>query len=123
MGYIDSLIVQFRSSRSNRHLQHENAPRIRGGVGGPIDHDPTEGLPVKKWQLSEVTIKQVEKDDDGDDAKTGNINPDYPWPELPLPKDFHQLPPHSQVCVPLDPRSERNRSYHRGSAWLPRLSF
>jgi hypothetical protein len=97
MGYIDSLLVQFRSSRSNRHLQHENVPRVRGGMGGPIDHDPTEGLPVKKWQLSDVTVKQVEKDDDGDEAKTGSINPDYPWPELPLPKDFHQLPLHSQV--------------------------
>jgi hypothetical protein len=56
-----------------------------------------EGLPVKKWQLSEVTMKQVEKEEDADDAKTGSVNPDYPWPELPLPKDFHQLPPHSQV--------------------------
>lgn len=56
-----------------------------------------EGLPVKKWQLAEVTVKQVEKEDDGDEAKPGSINPDYPWPELPLPKDFHQLPPHSQV--------------------------
>lgn len=97
MSCIDTLAVQFRSSRSNRHLQHENVPRNRGGVGGPIDHDPTEGLPVKKWQLSDVTVKQVEKDDDGDEAKTGSVNPDYPWPELPLPKDFYQLPLHSQV--------------------------
>ncbi len=89
--------LQFRSSRSNRHLQHENLPRNRGGAGGPIDHDPTEGLPVKKWQLTDVTVKQKENDDDGDDTKTGNVNPDYPWPELPLPKDFHQLPLHSQV--------------------------
>ena len=98
-GPIDLSVIQFRSSRSNRHLQHENVPRVRGGVGGPIDHDPTEGLPVKKWQLTDVTVKQVEKDEDGDEAKTGSVNPDYPWTELPLPKDFYQLPPHSQVSA------------------------
>ena len=86
---------QFRSSRSNRHLQHENTPR--GRVGGVIDHDPTEGLPVKKWARTEVTVKQVERDDE-DDSKAGAANDNNTiWRELPLPKDFHLLPPHSQV--------------------------
>ena len=86
---------QFRSSRSNRHLQHENTPR--GRVGGVIDHDPTEGLPVKKWARTEVTVKQVERDEE-DDSKAGAANDNNTiWRDLPLPKDFHLLPPHSQV--------------------------
>jgi hypothetical protein len=81
-----------------------------------------EGLPVKKWQLSEVTIKQVEKEEDADDAKTGSVNPDYPWPELPLPKDFHQLPPHSQVRDALFTLLQRPHCpVHRESLWLSRL--
>jgi len=36
--------TQFRSSRSNRHLNQDALSRNR--VGGPIDHDPTEGLPI-----------------------------------------------------------------------------
>lgn len=56
-----------------------------------------EGLPVRRWEKMEVTIKQgVKNDDKNDDGKDGT-NPDWPWPDLPLPKDFPLLPPHSQV--------------------------
>lgn len=95
------IYLQLRSSRSNRHLQQDSGPqgRIRGGV---VDHDPMEGLPVRRWEMMEVTIKQDPKEEEkDDDGKEGN-NPNWPWPDLPLPKDFHLLPAHSQVWPPVN---------------------
>ncbi|KAF7508919.1 hypothetical protein GJ744_008628 [Endocarpon pusillum] len=91
-------MAPLRSSRSNRHLQQETGPpgRIRGGV---VDHDPMEGLPVRRWEKMEVTIKQDVRDDDKNDDGKDGTNPDWPWPDLPLPKDFHLLPPHSQELL------------------------
>lgn len=69
---------------------------MRGGV---VDHDPTEGLPVRRWEFQEVTIKQDPKGEDKDEDGKEGSNPNWPWPDLPLPKDFNLLPPHSQVCL------------------------
>ena len=56
-----------------------------------------EGLPVRRWEMMEVTIKQEVKDDEKNHESKEGTNPDWPWPDLPLPKDFHLLPAHSQV--------------------------
>lgn len=45
----------------------------------------------------DVTIKQDTKDEDEDEEGKEGTNPNWPWPELPFPKDFHLLAPHSQV--------------------------
>lgn len=91
-------MAPFRSSRSTRNNDPATMNRGRGGV---IDHDPTEGLPVRNWYLSNINIKQDEpvavEDDQQPSANT--INPDYPWPELRLPSFYAELPPLSQQIV------------------------
>lgn len=67
---------------------------MRGGV---VDHDPMEGLPVRRWEMMDVTIKQDAKDEGKEEGRKEGVNPNWPWPDLPLPKDFHLLPAHSQV--------------------------
>jgi hypothetical protein len=47
----------------------------------------------------DVTIKQDAKDEEKDDDGKEGTYPNWPWPDLPLPKDFHLLPAHSQVCL------------------------
>ena len=91
-------MAPFRSSRSTRNNDPATLNRGRGGV---IDHDPTEGLPVRNWYLGNVNIKQDESNATEDDQQpSANAkNPDYPWPELPLPSFFSELPPLSQQIV------------------------
>ncbi|KIX04713.1 uncharacterized protein Z518_05583 [Rhinocladiella mackenziei CBS 650.93] len=91
-------VRQLRSSRSTRNQEHNTAPRNRAGV---IDWDPTEGLPVRKWE--QVTVK-VNQDVSTDPSDTNNqnqehIDNDFPWPEQPLPHFFNQLAPHSQELL------------------------
>ena len=63
-----------------------------------IDHDPTEGLPVRRWEFKDVTVNQNPKQAD-ENSTAGFLfpNDNYPWSELPLPKDYDGLPPHNQV--------------------------
>jgi hypothetical protein len=91
-------MAPFRSSRSTRNNDPATLNRGRGGV---IDHDPTEGLPVRNWYLGNINVKQDEPvaNDDDQQATTNTINPDFPWPELPLPSFFSDLPPLSQQIV------------------------
>lgn len=91
-------MAPFRSSRSTRNNDPATLNRGRGGV---IDHDPTEGLPVRNWYLGQINIKQDESTATEDDQQpSANAkNPDYPWPELPLPSFFAELPPLSQQIV------------------------
>lgn len=56
--------------------------------------DPTDGLPVQRYRYQDVTILQ---DISPADEQQTTHSDDYPYPELPLPSFFHQLPPHSQV--------------------------
>ena len=86
---------QLRSSRSNRHLQQDTPQgRTRGGV---VDHDPTEGLPVRRWEMIEVTVNQEPKEEGKDEDSRNGINENWPWPDHLLPRDIHLLPAHSQV--------------------------
>lgn len=91
-------MAPFRSSRQTRNNDPATLNRGRGGV---IDHDPTEGLPVRNWYLGNVSIKQDEPAATEDDQQpTANMtNPDYPWPELRLPSFYSELPPLSQQIV------------------------
>lgn len=90
-------MAPFRSSRSTRNNDPATLNRGRGGV---IDHDPTEGLPVRNWYLGQINIKQDEPAAIDDDQPSANTtNPDYPWPELRLPSFFSELPPLSQQIV------------------------
>jgi len=91
---------QLRSSRSTRNQEHSTAPRNRAGV---IDWDPTEGLPVRKWEQVSVKINQDTSLDpiDSNDQNAENHESDFPWPELPLPNFYNQLAPHSQVSSPV----------------------
>jgi hypothetical protein len=57
-----------------------------------------EGLPVRRWEKMEVIINQDPKEEEKNDDGKDGTNPDWPWPDLPLPKDFPLLPTHSQVC-------------------------
>lgn len=90
-------MAPFRSSRSTRN----NDPATLNRGRGIIDHDPTEGLPVRNWYLGNINIKQDEPvaNDDDQQANANAVNPDYPWSELPLPSFFAELPPLSQQIV------------------------
>lgn len=91
-------MAPFRSSRSTRNNDPATLNRGRGGV---IDHDPTEGLPVRNWYLGQINIKQDEPaaTDDDQQPSAHTTNPDYPWPELRLPSFYSELPPLSQQIV------------------------
>jgi hypothetical protein len=47
--------------------------------------------------MMDVTIKQDVKDEVKEEGGKEGANPNWPWPDLPLPKDFYLLPAHSQV--------------------------
>ncbi|KIW52458.1 hypothetical protein, variant [Exophiala xenobiotica] len=85
--------MQLRSSRTTRN---------QDGVArrGANDFDPTEGLPVRKYQLATVRVNQ-EANDDPVDAGREDQNKDENLfsKELPLPSFFKQLPELNQKLV------------------------
>jgi hypothetical protein len=90
-------MAPFKSSRSTRNNDPATLNRGRGGI---IDHDPTEGLPVRNWYLGQINIKQDEPAAADEEQQPSNTtNPDYPWPELRLPSFYPELPPLSQQIV------------------------
>jgi len=63
-------------------------------------------LPVRKWEISSVNVKQDPSAEPGGDqpnqSQTDGFNTEsYPWPEQPLPTFFHQLAPHNQALIRL----------------------
>ncbi|KAL9111918.1 MAG: hypothetical protein Q9227_003768 [Pyrenula ochraceoflavens] len=94
-------MAPLRSSRTRAGLNTDYAStNTRRGAGGVIDHDPTEGLPVRKWDYKDVTVNQNPKQ--AEENSTGGFmfpNENYPWSELPLPKDYDGLPPHNQQLL------------------------
>ncbi|KIW67212.1 hypothetical protein PV04_06479 [Phialophora macrospora] len=88
-------MAPLRSSRTTRNQEH--APRNRAGVP---DFDPTEGLPVRRWERQTVRINQDASADAGEsNAQADDKDSDFPWPEQPLPSFFSQLPPHNQELL------------------------
>ncbi|RMD39844.1 hypothetical protein DV735_g5282, partial [Chaetothyriales sp. CBS 134920] len=115
--------MPLRSSRHTRNAEHNTPARNRAGV---IDYDPTDGLPVRKYVLEAVRVNQ-------DNAAAGldNLDPDragrsaldrddgtfYPWPDLPLPSFFDQLPVHNQELIRRARRGDRSAKL---SVWDPK---
>ncbi|KAF2876970.1 hypothetical protein BDV95DRAFT_589618 [Massariosphaeria phaeospora] len=68
-----------------------NRDRSNRSGRGPVEHNVLEGLPINQYREMEIAVgpnssesKQVDKD---------------AWPELPMPKDSHLLPLHSQQLL------------------------
>ncbi|QKX63983.1 uncharacterized protein TRUGW13939_11156 [Talaromyces rugulosus] len=82
----------FRSSRSGRQFT-ENASRSRAA-----DHDVFEGLPIRRWTRQNHTVSQDAQINIP--SNTGREpQADYPFPELPMPKDSHLLAPQSRALL------------------------
>ncbi|KAH6620458.1 hypothetical protein C7974DRAFT_234547 [Boeremia exigua] len=58
---------------------------------GQIEHNVLEGLPINQYREIEVTIGPNTTDN-----KPVDVNA---WPELPMPRDSHMLPEHSQQLL------------------------
>ncbi|KAL2397203.1 hypothetical protein ABEF92_002148 [Exophiala dermatitidis] len=88
---------QLRSSRSTRNQDHNAAARNRAGG---LDLDPTDGLPVQKFELRTVRVSQEGSSDHNDGAnQPGQQSGSDIWREPPLPSFFNQLPQHSQALL------------------------
>lgn len=107
---ITDVLQQLRSSRSTRNQDHLVASRNRPGV---VDLDPTEGLPVQKWEQIAVRVNQ---DPSNEAPAVTNLpqgststssaewaaqfgTPQFPWQEKPLPSFFNQLPSWNQEML------------------------
>ncbi|OCT51642.1 hypothetical protein CLCR_08211 [Cladophialophora carrionii] len=106
---------QLRSSRSTRNQDH--TPRNRGGVP---DFDPTEGLPVRRWERQTVRVNQdVSADASESNAQANDKDSDFPWPEQPLPSFFSQLAPHNQELLR---RARMGNVNAKLSVWDPKTN-
>lgn len=85
-----------RSSRTTRNQDHSAAARNRAGA---IDFDPTDGLPVSKFQLEEIVVNQDATFDSNDTNQDQSAidEAEARFPELPMAPWMLQLPKHNQV--------------------------
>jgi hypothetical protein len=84
-------MIQLRSSRTTRN--QDGAARR-----GANDFDPTEGLPVRKYQFATVRVNQDANDEPLDGGREDqNKDENLFSKELPLPSFFKQLPELNQV--------------------------
>ncbi|KAI4935986.1 hypothetical protein J4E85_001314 [Alternaria conjuncta] len=58
---------------------------------GQIEHNVLEGLPISQYREAEITIEPNSADNKPLDKDA--------WPELPMPRDSHMLPEHSQQLL------------------------
>ena len=81
-----------------------------------FDYDPTDGLPVRKYVLETIKLNQDASLDPNDTANKAatNANPEFPWPDLPLPSFFNDLQPHSQELLR---RARQGDQDSRPSVW------
>lgn len=82
------LIPDFRLTRP---CQFRNRDRSNRQGRGQIEHNVLEGLPINQYREIEVTIGPNAADSKPVDANA--------WPELPMPRDSHMLPEHSQQLL------------------------
>ncbi|KAF7564627.1 MCPVI domain containing protein [Pyrenophora tritici-repentis] len=68
-----------------------NRDRSNRSGRGQIEHNVLEGLPITQYREAEITIEPHSVD-----AKP--LDKDA-WPELPMPRDSHMLPEHSQQIL------------------------
>lgn len=78
-------------SRLTRPYQFRNRDRSNRQGRGQIEHNVLEGLPINQYREIEVTIGPNAADNKPVDANA--------WPELPMPRDSHMLPEHSQQLL------------------------
>ncbi|KAJ9607923.1 hypothetical protein H2200_008002 [Cladophialophora chaetospira] len=108
---------QLRSSRTTRNQDH--TPRNRAGIP---DFDPTEGLPVRRWEQTTVRISQdastettVENSRDPATSQDGIFS----FPPLPLPSFFGQISTHNQELLR---RSRLGNVDAKLSIWDPKTN-
>ena len=82
------LVPNFRLTRP---YQFRNRDRSNRQGRGQIEHNVLEGLPINQYREIEVTIGPNAADSKPVDANA--------WPELPMPRDSHMLPEHSQQLL------------------------
>ncbi|UPX13739.1 uncharacterized protein EKO05_0004238 [Ascochyta rabiei] len=68
-----------------------NRDRSNRSGRGQIEHNVLEGLPINQYREIEITIGP-----NSTDNKPVDVNA---WPELPMPRDSHMLPEHSQQLL------------------------
>ncbi|KAL4885038.1 hypothetical protein BJY04DRAFT_158529 [Aspergillus karnatakaensis] len=84
----------FRSSRSGRQLG-DGLNRTRTGQ---IDHDVTEGLPVRRWTRQPQTVSQEPKTE-GAESEAPGQGGKQSVPDHPMPRDSHLLTPMSRALL------------------------
>ncbi|CAO2657408.1 Nn.00g035340.m01.CDS01 [Neocucurbitaria sp. VM-36] len=72
-------------------LKFRNRDRSNRSGRGPIEHNVLEGLPINQYREVEITIGPNSADNKPVDKDA--------WPELPMPRDSHMLPEHSQQLL------------------------
>lgn len=78
-------------SKLTRLYQFRNRDRSNRQGRGQIEHNVLEGLPINQYREIEVTIGP-----NAADSRPVDVNA---WPELPMPRDSHMLPEHSQQLL------------------------
>ncbi|KAH9866495.1 hypothetical protein IAQ61_008500 [Plenodomus lingam] len=68
-----------------------NRDRSNRSGRGPTEHNVLEGLPISQYREAEITIGPNSSDNKPLDKDA--------WPELPMPRDSHLLPFHSQQLL------------------------
>jgi hypothetical protein len=71
--------------------QFRNRDRSNRPGRGQTEHNVLEGLPINQYREIEVTVGPNTADNKPVDANA--------WPELPMPRDSHMLPEHSQQLL------------------------
>ncbi|KAF1947301.1 hypothetical protein EJ02DRAFT_449884 [Clathrospora elynae] len=68
-----------------------NRDRSNRSGRGQIEHNVLEGLPINQYREAEIIIEPTSADNKPLDKDA--------WPELPMPRDSHMLPEHSQQLL------------------------
>jgi hypothetical protein len=86
ISYSRTFDLQLTSFSQFRNRDRSNRPGR-----GQIEHNVLEGLPINQYREIEVTVGPNAADNKPVDANA--------WPELPMPRDSHMLPEHSQQLL------------------------
>lgn len=73
------------------NYQFRNRDRSNRPGRGQTEHNVLEGLPINQYREIEITVGP-----NAADNKPVDVNA---WPELPMPRDSHMLPEHSQQLL------------------------
>lgn len=84
--------------------QFRNRDRSNRSGRGQIEHNVLEGLPINQYREVEITV--------GANAGDNKPTDKDAWPELPMPRDSHMLPEHSQQLL----RAARSGRTYKPSA-------